>query len=253
MAECHCKPLTLQEFNCFPSVSLHKALPQHSGKSKEKRFGRRSSPNKATTFEPVHTRGVSSVSFSSFCAPTLLPRLSKSPILPGFGPLDGPAREKQQSRHATSAPRHPAVDPRPPPAPTDAQKVPRAVGNGSCLPLASCFPCNLIGRQAHQNKDGLAALAGTSLRRILRQERRSEWRGVGKGREAEWLESGGGRRGRGVVNGCLGGWMDGLSDPELNGYDCVYATAAGLAERSSAGWAACLDKVTRTSSFLLWE
>lgn len=119
-----------------------------------------------------------------------------------------------------------------PPAPSPPatrKKVLQAVGNGSCLPLASCFPCNLIGRQAHQNKDGLAAQAGTSLRRILRQERRSEWRwgwrGVGKGREAEWLEGaeerGGGLGGRQCE--WPPGWMDGLTDgqTELNGSDCV--------------------------------
>lgn len=30
-------------------------------------------------------------------------------------------------------------------------------------------------------------------------------------------------------------------------------TAAGPTERPPAGWAACLDKVTRTPSFLLWD
>lgn len=110
--------------------------------------------------------------------------------------------------------------PGPLPPPHTQQKVLRDEGNGSCLPLASCFPCNLIGRQAHQNSDGRAALAGTSPRRILRQERRSEWKGVGKGREAEWLQRGGRQRER------LSGWMDGQTvgwtDSELSGYDCLH-------------------------------
>lgn len=102
--------------------------------------------------------------------------------------------------------------PGPLPPPQTYKKVLQAVGNGSCLPLASCFPCNLIGRQAHQNKDGLAALAGTSLRRILRQERRSEWRGGREG-ERSWVagERCGGEEGRVYGGHCewLPGWMDG--------------------------------------------
>lgn len=176
MAKCQCKPLTLQEFNSFPKVSLHKALPQQPNRNGLEDVVQIKQPH----LSPFTPEDFHFVSFSSFRIPTLT--LSRSPILPGFGPLDGPAREKQQSRHATSPPRHPAVDPRPPPAPADLQKLLQAVGNGSCLPLASCFPCNLIGRQAHQNEDGLAGLAGASLRRILRQERRSERRG---GREGE--------------------------------------------------------------------
>lgn len=53
----------------------------------------------------------------------------------------------------------------------------------------------------------------------------------------------------------MAAWVDGWADGWSDGAEWIRlrTTAAGLAERSSAGWAACLDKVTRTSWFLLWE
>lgn len=53
----------------------------------------------------------------------------------------------------------------------------------------------------------------------------------------------------------MAAWVDGWTDGWSDGAEWIRlrTTAAGLAERSSAGWAACLDKVTRTSSFLLRE
>lgn len=64
------------------------------------------------------------------------------------------------------------------------------------------------------------------------------WRGVGTGREAEWLEGG---EGRGRLGGrqCEWppGWMDGLTDgqTELNGSDCVQQLQDWLSVRLHAG------------------
>lgn len=93
---------------------------------------------------------------------------------------------------------------------------------GSCrkqrLPApGKLFPCNLFSRQTHKTKDSLGVLVGTSLHRILVQERRTArrrgvWEGeVPSGRIADWGWD------TGADRGCLNDRLDGWTGLQLNG------------------------------------
>lgn len=130
------------------------------------------------------------------------------------------------------------------------QKVPWAGGNSSCLPLASCF---LVISSADKH----IRTRTVSLRWQARHYIASWGRkgglcgevegGFGKGEELSgWIANRGG--GRTVW---MAAWMDGRSSSWMDQTEDT--TAAGPTERLPAGWAACLDKVTQTPSFLLWD
>lgn len=130
------------------------------------------------------------------------------------------------------------------------QKVPWAGGNSSCLPLASCF---LVISSADKH----IRTRTVSLRWQARHYIASWGRkgglcgevegGFGKAEELSgWIANQGG--GRTVW---MAAWMDGQGPNWMD--QTEDATAAGPTERPPAGWAACLDKVTQTPSFLLWD
>lgn len=131
------------------------------------------------------------------------------------------------------------------------QKVPWAGGNSSCLPLASCF---LVISSADKH----IRTRTVSLRWQARHYIASWGRkgglcgevegGFGKGEELSgWIAN----RGWGGGTVWMAAWMDGRGPSWMDQTEDT--TAAGPTERPPAGWAACLDKVTQTSSFLLWD